>query len=376
MEIIRLIVECEMTREVERNLNSVSKIKYSLPLINSYVIEIEKDSFHKLKSFPEVTCISNCTAVTAQSDMAAPAKAPTGLGIGIAILDTGVSPVSDLTEPANRITGFIDFIGSHTKPYDDNAHGTHVAGIAAGNGFLSNGKYKGIAPQASIIGVKVLDSSGEGSAADMLAGIQWVVDNKDRYNIRIINLSIGTKDVGGKDPLVKACEAAWDLGLIVVVAAGNNGPQPGSVTSPGISRKVITVGASDDNNSVFIRGNTLVNFSGRGPTSECIIKPDIIAPGAKIISCLTQTPNFGEKADDYTIPANSYVEMSGTSMAAPAVSGAIALLLEKFPRLKPNDVKLLIKASASDMKYSRNQQGWGTLDIDKLLNLGEQYAKQ
>ncbi len=140
--------------------------------------------------------------------------------------------------------------------------------------------YRGVAPGSHIIACKVLDEKGRGNAAEVLAGLQWVIDNRKQYNIRIVNLSVGTMDIGDKDPLVKAVEAVWDLGICVVIAAGNNGPDAGSITSPGISRKVITVGASDDGNSVEIWGSTLQNYSGRGPTSECIIKPDVLAPGA------------------------------------------------------------------------------------------------
>ena len=121
-----------------------------------------------------------------------------------------------------------------------------MAGIAAGDGRMSYGRHRGVAPNANIVSVKVLDAAGRGNATDALAGIQWVIDNRERYNIRVANLSIGTKDTGSNDPLVRAVEAAWDAGIVMIVAAGNNGPAKQSITSPGTSRKVITVGASDD----------------------------------------------------------------------------------------------------------------------------------
>ena len=233
---------------------------------------------------------------------------------------------------------------------------------------MSQGRHRGIAPEANIISVKVLDDAGRGNATDALAGIQWVIDNRERYNIRVANLSIGTIDVGSADPLVKAVEAAWDAGIVMVIAAGNNGPRKQSITSPGTSRKAITVGASDDQNSVDIGGSSMKNFSGRGPTSECIIKPDIVAPGCSIVSCLTNSTELSEKrlskmkvVDDY------YVQMSGTSMASPRIAGAVALLLSKYPKMTPNEVKLALKRTAVDMRFSRNRQGWGMLDIESLL---------
>jgi len=233
---------------------------------------------------------------------------------------------------------------------------------------MSRGKHRGIAPEANIVAVKVLDEAGRGNATDALAGIQWVIENRERYNIRVANLSIGTIDAGSADPLVKAVEAAWDAGIVMVIAAGNNGPKKQSITSPGTSRKAITVGASDDQNSVDIGGSSMKNFSGRGPTLECIIKPDIVAPGCGIISCLTNSPELSEKrlskmkvVDDY------YVQMSGTSMASPRIAGAVALLLSKYPKMTPNEVKLALKRTAVDLRFSRNRQGWGMLDIESLL---------
>ena len=234
---------------------------------------------------------------------------------------------------------------------------------------MSRGRHRGVAPEANIAAVKVLDEAGRGNATDALAGIQWVIDNHERYNIRVANLSIGTIDVGSTDPLVRAVEAAWDAGIVMVVAAGNNGPRKQSITSPGTSRKAITVGASDDQNFVDIGGSNMKNFSGRGPTLECIVKPDIVAPGCGIISCLTNSAELSEKrlskmkvVDDY------YVQMSGTSMASPRIAGAVALLLSKYPDMTPNEVKLALKRTAIDLRFSRNRQGWGMLDIDGLLN--------
>jgi len=220
------------------------------------------------------------------------------------------------------------------------------------------------------VAVKVLDEAGRGNATDALAGIQWIIDNRTRYNIRVANLSIGTMDVGSADPLVRAVEAAWDEGIVMVIAAGNNGPAKQSITSPGTSRKAITVGASDDYKSVDIAGSSLKNFSGRGPTSECIIKPDVVAPGCGIISCLSNSPELSkERLKKLRVVDDYYVQMSGTSMASPRIAGACALLLAKHPHLTPDEVKLALKHTAVDLSLSPNRQGWGIVDIDKLLSI-------
>ncbi len=199
----------------------------------------------------------------------------------------------------------------------------------------------------------------------MLAGLQWVIDNKDRYNIRIVNISVGTvsdNSIDESSVLVKGVNAAWDSGLIVVVAAGNNGPKPMSITTPGISRKIITVGASDDNIAVNIHGDKVSDYSGRGPTYSCIKKPDIVAPGSNILSCSNATGRRGRVRGD------DYVEKSGTSMSTPIVSGAIALLLSVYPEMTNKDVKIKLRDSGADLGYTQEKQGWGMLNIERLLN--------
>jgi len=354
----------------------LGKIKYHLPLINSYVLEISEDDLWRLEAVVGISSVSKTAAVSAQMDAARQTVRAQvahnggffGYGITIAVLDTGVSPVADLCSTKNRLIAFKDFVNGRRQPYDDNGHGTHCAAIAAGSGILSHGKYAGIAPSANLVGVKVLDAEGVGCSSDVLAGLQWIVDNRERYNIRVANLSVGTNELQLNDPLVKAVEAAWDAGIVMTIAAGNNGPAPSSVTSPGVSRKVVTVGASDDCKPVQIRLEASQNYSGRGPTADCIIKPDILAPGADIVSCLSQTLSKKRaKAKLNRSMCGNYVTMSGTSMSTPIVSGAIALLLEKEPTLSPNEVKLRIKKSAECLEYPKNQQGWGLLNIEKLL---------
>ncbi|NBH34156.1 peptidase S8 [Clostridiaceae bacterium] len=277
----------------------------------------------------------------------------TGRGVGVAVLDTGCFPHEDLE---HRIAAFSDMVQKRSAPYDDNGHGTHVCGIIGGNGAAQNGMYCGVAPGCHLIPVKVLDRRGNGYSSDVLAGLRWIRENQERWNIRIVNISVGSfsrRNMGENSALVRGVNAAWDDGLVVVVAAGNMGPKSGTITTPGISRKVITVGCSDDHKEVNVMGNRMIDYSGRGPTNACICKPEIVAPGASIISCANQP--------------GKYTSKSGTSMATPLVSGAIALLLEKYPEMNNRDVKLRLRERAFDIGLPKNQQGWGLLDVERLL---------
>lgn len=278
----------------------------------------------------------------------------TGRGIGVAVLDTGCFPHEDIN---NQIAVFCDMIRHRPAPYDDNGHGTHVCGIIAGNGVSSGGRYAGIAPGCSLIPVKVLDRRGNGYTSDVLAGLRWVRKHQEEHNIRIVNISVGSfpcRNMSENSALVCGVDAAWDDGLIVVVAAGNMGPKDGTITTPGISRKVITVGCFDDDQEVRVMGTRMVNYSGRGPTAACVCKPDLVAPGTSIASCAPRS--------------HAYATRSGTSMATPLVAGAIALLLEKEPSLTNRDVKLRLRETSTDLALPRNRQGWGLLNLKNLLN--------
>lgn len=269
----------------------------------------------------------------------------TGRNIGVAILDTGISPHIDFND---RIMEFADFIFRKSRPYDDNGHGTHVAGILAGNGQASGGRHRGVAPGCELVALKVLDRYGNGRKEDVLQAFLWIRQNYKKYHIRVVNISVGTtyNTKREHEALITAVEELWDEGLVVVAAAGNQGPSPGSITAPGSSRKVITVGSSD----MICEHH---GISGRGPTMECICKPDIVAPGHQIVSC---SPH-----------RNGYTVKSGTSMSTPMVSGAIALLLEKNPELTNSQIKMALKESARDLGMPHNLQGWGELSIENFL---------
>jgi len=380
---IQVIVRCS---EYETNYNEVAamgNIKYKLPMIDSYVIEVDEDRLHHLQANQKLWSYELDTHITAQMNRAgeiidlkwAHDRNIYGEDIGVAVLDTGLCMHKDFTEGGNRIRGFYDLIHGRTEPYDDNGHGSHVAGIIGGNGSLSKGFYIGVAPKCTLVAVKVLDQKGDGNISDVLAGLQWVIDNKDRFHIRIVNISVGTttkENIDENSLLVKGVNAVWDAGMVVVVAAGNNGPSPMSISTPGISRKVITVGSSDDRISVELFGSKTMDYSGRGPTSSCIKKPDVVAPGSNIVSCgsmknyqryrynLINNPHI----DNYSL---MYTTKSGTSMATPLVSGAIALLLSKYPNMTNKDVKLKLRESAVDLGFPWSKQGWGLLNIPRLL---------
>ena len=184
------------------------------------------------------------------------------------------------------------------------------------------------------------------------------------YNIRVLNISVGSESTEvdeQKSILVQSVNAAWDSGIVVVVAAGNNGPKRMSVTSPGISRKVITVGSSDDHKTVLLGGSRIHNYSGRGPTRRMIQKPDVVAPGSNIISC--SLSYYGNNS--------GYTARSGTSMATPIVSGACAVFLNKYPGLTNEDVKRCIQITATDLRLPRNQQGYGLLNLEALMSAPE-----
>lgn len=284
-----------------------------------------------------------------------------GQGIGVAMLDTGVAPHPDL---AHRIVGFQDFVNKYPYAYDDNGHGTHVAGILCGNGQLLHGKYKGIAPQVDLYVLRILDKYGSGTVNDMSRAMDWLIKNHSRYNIRIVNMSIGagvSMNPTDAKKILSRVERLWDMGLVVVTSAGNHGPQKGSVTIPGVSKYAITVGAFDDDIYVSKNDGMKTHYSGRGPTKEGEQKPDVLAPGSYIKSC---NYNYG-----YSRKKVPYVTKSGTSMATPVVSGAIACVLSKKPYLSNEEIRKLLSDSCVHLNRSVQEQGWGFLDLDKLLIL-------
>ncbi len=281
-----------------------------------------------------------------------------GKNVTVAVMDTGIVKHPDF---GDRIRVFRDFYNKRLGLYDDNGHGTHVSGIIAGDGSMSTNQqgirlYSGVAPRASLIVLKVLDKGGNGNTARALEGLDWIIKNKEKYQIRLLNISVGMLATAGmkeKKELLAAVDAVWDAGVMVVTAAGNNGPAENSVTIPGISRKVLTVGSVDDG-KIETQGNRLaMGYSGMGPTECCIVKPEVLAPGTNIKSC-------SKDGKGYTVK-------SGTSMAAPVVTGTLALAFQKYPELSPADMKLRIYESAYPRGEQLGKKCWGAIHGENLL---------
>lgn len=302
---------------------------YSWEVINGFSAELPAAAIQALAKNPNVYAISYDQEVTIDLTTAIPtvnsddlwAMGYTGQGVTIAIVDTGIYPHQDFQ---NRIIGFKDYINGRTSAYDDNGHGTHCAGIAAGKGTT----YKGAAYDAYLVGVKVLNSAGSGSFSTIINGINWCVSNKNTYGIKVLSMSLGgtATQSSTTDPVCAAVRNAWNSGIVVCVAAGNAGPYSGSISTPGIEPVVITVGASDDKGTTYISDDTVASFSSRGPTyPDGWNKPELLAPGVNITAC----------DNAYT----GYVTMSGTSMATPLVAGICAQLLELYPSWTPNQIK-------------------------------------
>jgi serine protease AprX len=266
-----------------------------------------------------------------------------GEGMVVGICDTG----TDVThgDLAGRIVGTADFTGE--GDFDGNGHGTHVATIAIGDGSRSNGQYRGVAPKAKMFSAKGLNSQGQGSASSIVDGIEWLHEQ----GVHIISLSLGgTAQAGVKDILQITCDAAVDAGIAVFCAAGNSGPGERTIATPGVSTKVITVGASDDQDKV-------AEFSSRGPTVDGFEKPDIVAPGVKIIAGRSKNTALGTIINDY------YVELSGTSMATPFAAGAGLLILKAHNGLTPGDLKARLEGHALGLHTgSGNIEGKGRID--------------
>lgn len=364
--IIPIIITYKSDKKMkEGKISSLSnKMNCNLPIVNGCACEMSINSILELTTDPDVEFISYDAKVFAVMDIARKSIGAdlvlntgyTGKNVTVAIIDTGISPHADLIYPTNRIVGFKDFVNNETRAYDDNGHGTHCAGILAGNGYASKGKYKGIAPDANILSIKVLDESGNGNTSDILSTVQWIIDNKEVYKTRIINFSLGAiaQSRERRDPLVKAANHAIDNNLIVIAAVGNSGPLRNTILSPATSRHVISVGALDDRQSSGLNDDAIAEFSSRGPTLDRIKKPDLIAPGVNIMS-LSNTN------------LSNYNSLSGTSMSAPMVSGAAALLLNENPNYTHFDIKRKLLNACSRIKASAYDQGAGVLDISKIF---------
>ncbi|MFZ1087332.1 MAG: S8 family peptidase, partial [Terracidiphilus sp.] len=293
-----------------------------------------------------------------------------GTGIGVAVIDSGIATLPDIT--ANNIVYSQDFTGLGSA-LDQYGHGTHVTGILAGNGKMSTGPqfsytFMGVASNVNLINLRVLDQNGAGTDSEVIAAIQTAIALKSKYNIRVINLSLGRPvwESYTLDPLCQAVEQAWESGIVVVVAAGNYGRDNlagtngyGTITAPANDPYVITVGAMNTKGSSNRALVIPTSYTSKGPTLfDDVVKPDIVAPGNLIDSLYFPAATLNQEYPGFEIPQSLYVTngsvkpsatyyaMSGTSMAAPMVSGAAALMLQKVPGLTPDQVKARLMKTA------------------------------
>jgi len=296
------------------------------------------------------------------SNVAAPGSV-NGDGVVVALIDSGLSPSADL--PLSRIAGFYDFTNltngqpSQPAPYDDFGHGTHVAGLLGSAGVLSNYEHQGVAPAVTFVALKVLDGQGQGTTSMVIKAIEYVIAHNRTLGVKVINLSLGHPIYAPAkfDPLVQAVERAVRAGIVVVVAAGNNGmDQNGDgesgytgINSPANAPSSIAVGAVDSKNSITRDGDTVAGFSSRGPTwFDALAKPDVVAPGVHLVSD-TDTASYlytNLANNRQTVNGHPMLDLTGTSMAAPIAAGVVALVLDANGALMPNAVKAIVEYTA------------------------------
>jgi serine protease AprX len=282
----------------------------------------------------------------------------TGAGVGVAVIDTGVDgglPDFADADGNSRVVASVVTDPGATTAADTYGHGTHVAGIIAGDGTKrpaddpAAGQYVGIAPQANLVAIKASDDAGQGTILDAIYGLQFAVDHKEDYNIRVVNLSFSSTVAESyhTDPLDAAVEAAYFHGILVVAAAGNRGTDDDAVDyAPGNDPFALSVGAVDDRGTFGRGDDALTDWSSRGTTQDRVAKPEVVAPGAHIVSTLAPGSFFADQCPD-CIVGDEYIRLGGTSMAAPVVSGVAALLFQAQPKWTPGEMKATLIRSAN-----------------------------
>jgi serine protease AprX len=270
-----------------------------------------------------------------------------GEGITVAVLDSGITPDPDLTQPTNRILTSVNFADAPGPLADAGGHGTHVAGTIGGNGFKSAGQYVGIAPGVGLVDVRVLDKNGNGRMSSVILGVQWALSHRLQYHIRVLNMSLGAQVPGSYrlDPLSAAVEMAWLRGLVVVVASGNSGGAP---DSPGADPYPITVGSIDDQGTATVSDDAISAYSAYGTPLGSTPKPDVVAPGRRIVSLRAVGSTLDSLLPDRVTPAangSTYFRLSGTSMSTAVVAGVVALVLQQHPSWTPDQVKAVLKST-------------------------------
>lgn len=379
-----------------------------LALIDAYVLDVPDAVLSSLESLPQVASAHQDRIAWAAdylsnratgADRVAQQLGFTGAGVGVAVIDSGIATWhDDLTNYSagsfpygnQRVAKFVDFVNGRPLPYDDHGHGTHVSGIVLGNGYDSRGKHAGVAPDATLVSLKVLDADGKGTISNIIAALDWVAQNGAAYNIRVVNLSVGAAVTQSYwlDPLALAAKRLTERGIVVVAAAGNLGknaegkPQYGGILAPGNAPWVLTVGASSTSGTQQEKDDVVADFSSSGPTrGDYLAKPDLVAPGHGIVSLTSPGGTLYSAGSNYLVWGKvrtadaPYLSLSGTSMAAPQVAGAVALMLQANPALTPNLVKAILQYTASSSPdYNALQQGAGFLNALGAVKLSRFYA--
>lgn len=369
-----------------------------LTLVDAQVADVPDSALDALAGLPGVAGISldrqiegtdERTNATIGADWVQQTLGFDGSGVGVAIIDSGVTSWHD-DLGSSRVARFVDFVNFQASPYDDYGHGTHVAGIIAGDGYDSGGSRRGIAPGATLLVEKVLDAHGEGYISNVIAALDYAVANKDALHLRVVNVSLAANvyESYTTDPLTLAAKRAVQSGLVVVSAAGNLGdgldgqPVYGGIGAPGNAPWVLTVGSTSTQGTADRSDDAVAAFSSRGPTAiDYRAKPDLVAPGVGIESLADPNSTlFATKPAMRiwgTVPTATepYLSLSGTSMSAPIVSATVALMLQANPSLTPNLVKAILQFTAeSRAGYNALTEGAGFLNARGAVELAQAMA--
>lgn len=339
-----------------KNELNLKKIPYFYhKFINSFTIFTDFKNLSELSNLSSVNKIMNDTCVSTLIDKAKKfinienltEKKYNGENITIAFIDTGISPHIDFITPINRIKKFVDLVNKKTEPYDDNGHGTFVAGIACSSGLCSGRKYRAIASKSQIVMIKAIEANGIASSSKILQAMEYIYDNAENLDIKVVCMSFGAESMGNFDPLVKGVKALWEKGITIVCAAGNSGPQKSSIKSPATYYKVISVGSIDDGRKESLK---VADFSSRGPAFDHF-KPDLVVPGVELHS---------------TYHTKLYTTLSGTSVSTPIVASIVAIMLQKDKTLSPDRVKFGLIKNCHPISRNRNEEGSGYLQFWKF----------
>ncbi len=342
----KVFVFSENFNKTKKFLDNFKYSYKSYRFANCFYLPADIDDLNILSFQNHITYINSNTYVQTQNNdtnfmnlSALTENKYFGQGQTICFIDTGIHPHFDFVFPKFKITKFMDLINKIETPYDDNGHGTFVAGVACGCGIFSQDNI-GIAPKANIISIKALSKNGDSNSNVILDAMQWIYENHKAYNISVVCMSFGANSDGSFDPLSLGAQALWKAGITVVAAAGNSGPDQKTIKSPGNNPYIITVGALD------IKNMNVANFSSRGPTIYGH-KPDLLAPAVDIISC-----------NNKFLP---YTKMSGTSVATPIIAGVCAIIKSKYPHMSNNEINKFLLSHCTKITGNADIEGAGYL---------------